>query len=77
MCIGTSTGGPNALADIFAALPAAPPVPIVIVQHMPVLFTRMLAERLDKLGPVRFIEGADGVVLQPGHAYIAPGGRHM
>ncbi|HRE84144.1 MAG TPA: chemotaxis response regulator protein-glutamate methylesterase [Opitutaceae bacterium] len=76
-CIGCSTGGPNALAEIFANLPAAPAVPIVIVQHMPVLFTKMLAERLDKLGPVRFSEGVDGQALAPGHAYIAPGGRHM
>lgn len=76
-CIGCSTGGPNALAEIFSHLPAAPAVPIVIVQHMPVLFTKMLAERLDKLGPVRFSEGADGQALIPGHAYIAPGGRHM
>lgn len=77
LCVGTSTGGPNALAEVFAALPAAPPVPIVIVQHMPVLFTKLLAERLDKVGPVRFAEGADGQRILPGHAYVAPGGRHM
>lgn len=77
VCIGTSTGGPNALAEIFRDLPAPLPVPVVIVQHMPVLFTKMLAERLDRVGPTRFHEGADGQVLEPGHAYLAPGGRHM
>lgn len=77
VCIGTSTGGPNALADIFAAIPRDLPVPIVIVQHMPVLFTKMLAERLDKLRSVRFSEGTEGDVLEPGAAYLAPGGRHM
>jgi two-component system chemotaxis response regulator CheB len=77
VCIGTSTGGPNALADVFASVPPDLPVPIVIVQHMPVLFTKMLAERLDKLGSLRFCEGSDGQILEPGCAYIAPGGRHM
>ena len=51
VCIGTSTGGPNALAEVFASLPAAFPVPIVIVQHMPPLFTAMLAERLSLILP--------------------------
>lgn len=77
VCIGTSTGGPNALAEIFSGIPASFPVPIVIVQHMPVLFTKMLAERLDKLGPLRFCEGADGQTIEKGNVYIAPGGHHM
>ncbi len=77
VCIGTSTGGPNALADIFKTIPRDFPVPIVIVQHMPILFTRLLAERLDKLGSVRFCEGTEGQTVRPGWAYIAPGGRHM
>jgi two-component system chemotaxis response regulator CheB len=77
LCIGTSTGGPNALASVFAAIPRNLPVPIVIVQHMPTLFTKMLAERLHKLGSVGFCEGSEGQVLQPGQAYVAPGGRHM
>src|SRR5262249_52979863 len=46
VAVGTSTGGPNALADLFAGLPADLPVPVVIVQHMPPMFTRLLAERL-------------------------------
>ncbi len=77
ICIGSSTGGPNALATVFTAIPTALPVPVVITQHMPVLFTKMLAERLDKIGGMRFSEGADGMRLEAGHAYIAPGGRHM
>ncbi|HZZ18383.1 MAG TPA: chemotaxis response regulator protein-glutamate methylesterase [Opitutaceae bacterium] len=77
VCIGTSTGGPNALAEVFAGIPANFPVPIVIVQHMPVLFTKMLAERLDKLGSVRFCEGAAGQKIEAGNAYVAPGGHHM
>ena len=77
VCLGTSTGGPNALAEVFSSIPRDFPVPIVVVQHMPVLFTRMLAERLDKLGSVRVFEGEDGRPLEPGCAYLAPGGRHM
>lgn len=77
VAIGTSTGGPNALAAIFAALATPLPVPVVIVQHMPMVFTRLLAERLDKLGALRCCEGAEGQQLEAGCAYIAPGGRHM
>ncbi len=77
LCIGTSTGGPNALADVLPLLPASFPVPIVIVQHMPPVFTGLLAERLGKRSQIVFHEGAEGDVLRPGHAYIAPGGKHM
>lgn len=77
VCIGTSTGGPNALAEVFKNLPAEFPVPIVIVQHMPPLFTAMLAERLTAHSAVPCHEGAEGMVAERGHAYIAPGGRHM
>ena len=77
VAIGTSTGGPNALQTLFGQIAAAPPVPIFIVQHMPPLFTAMLAERLGKCGPVQFHEGADGMEPLPGHAYLAPGGKHM
>jgi len=77
VCIGTSTGGPNALADVFSALPADFPVPIVVVQHMPPLFTAMLAERLSAHSPIKCHEGAEGQPLERGHAYVAPGGRHM
>jgi two-component system, chemotaxis family, protein-glutamate methylesterase/glutaminase len=77
VCIGTSTGGPNALADVLPLLPAHFPVPIVIVQHMPPVFTGLLAERLGKRSQITFHEGAEGDLLRPGHAYIAPGGKHM
>jgi len=77
VCIGTSTGGPNALAAVFSTLPAGFPVPIVIVQHMPPMFTAMLAERLSAHSPVPCQEGIEGQTLEPGRAYIAPGGRHM
>jgi two-component system chemotaxis response regulator CheB len=77
VCIGTSTGGPNALADVFTQLPADFPVPIVIVQHMPPLFTAMLAERLTRNSAVPCHEGFDGQAIEGGHAYIAPGGHHM
>jgi two-component system chemotaxis response regulator CheB len=77
VCIGTSTGGPNALADVFSQFPANFPVPIVMVQHMPPLFTAMLAERLTANSKVPCHEGAEGMVIVPGHAYIAPGGKHM
>jgi len=77
VAIATSTGGPNALADVFAGLPAAFPVPLVIVQHMPPLFTRFLAERLSAKFPIPVHEGASGCVLEPGQAWIAPGDYHM
>ncbi len=78
LCIGTSTGGPNALADIFQNLrPRVLPVPIVIVQHMPPLFTKMLAERLTKTSGMAFYEGEEGQPVEAGRAYIAQGGKHM
>jgi len=77
VCIGTSTGGPNALAEVFSVLPENFPVPIVIVQHMPPLFTAMLAERLSVHSNVPCHEGAEGMSIERGHAYLAPGGKHM
>ena len=77
VCLGTSTGGPNALAEVFSGLPAGFPVPIVIVQHMPPLFTALLSERLTAHAQVPCHEGVDGQVIERGHAYMAPGGRHM
>jgi two-component system chemotaxis response regulator CheB len=77
VAIGASTGGPNALADIFPKLPADFPVPIVVVQHMPPTFTKLLAERLSARSSIEVIEGASGIAVQPGHAYVAPGDHHM
>jgi two-component system chemotaxis response regulator CheB len=77
VAIGASTGGPNALAELFSGLPAALPVPIVIVQHMPAMFTRLLAERLASQFRLKVEEGRSGTVLQSGCAWIAPGDYHM
>jgi two-component system chemotaxis response regulator CheB len=77
LAIGTSTGGPNALAELLPAFPSDFPVPIVIVQHMPPLFTRMLAERLDKRSSIGVREGEAGKIIEPGQAWIAPGDHHM
>jgi two-component system chemotaxis response regulator CheB len=77
VAIGVSTGGPNALADLLPALPGNFPVPIVIVQHMPPLFTRLLAERLNTKSAIGVSEATAGSVLSPGHAWIALGDFHM
>jgi two-component system, chemotaxis family, protein-glutamate methylesterase/glutaminase len=77
VAIGVSTGGPNALAELIPALPADLPVPILVVQHMPPLFTRLLAERLDGKARLQVKEGAAGDLLAPGMAFIAPGNHHM
>lgn len=77
LAIGASTGGPKALATILEALPSDFPIPIVVVQHMPPLFTRSLAERITSSTPHRGAEGADGTPLTAGTVWIAPGDRHM
>jgi two-component system, chemotaxis family, protein-glutamate methylesterase/glutaminase len=77
LTIGSSTGGPNALADVFAGITADFPAPIVLVQHMPPIFTALLAERLGKRCPLRFFEATHGQSVERGCVYIAPGGRHM
>lgn len=77
VAMGASTGGPNALNEVLLQLPPTLPVPIVIVQHMPPVFTRLLAERLDHLTCLTVVEGRTGQALAPGHAYVAPGDYHM
>lgn len=77
IAIAASTGGPNALSALFSGIPANIGVPIVIVQHMPPMFTRLLAERLSSQNPVKIDEGQPGGVLRPGHGWIAPGDFHM
>jgi two-component system, chemotaxis family, protein-glutamate methylesterase/glutaminase len=77
LAVGVSTGGPNALAELLSALPTDFPVPVVIVQHMPALFTKLLAERLQTKSPLKIREGIAGEVLRSGQVWIAPGGYHM
>lgn len=77
LCIGSSTGGPNALAQVFSRFEKNFPVPILITQHMPPMFTAMLATRLNGLNTVTFHEASDGMLAERGNAYIAPGGKHM
>jgi two-component system, chemotaxis family, protein-glutamate methylesterase/glutaminase len=77
VAIGVSTGGPNALAAVIPALPADFPLPIVVVQHMPPVFTRFLANRLDQLSPLSVREGEHNIVVAPGTVWIAPGDHHM
>lgn len=77
LAIGSSTGGPEALARVLGALPAALPVPVLVVQHMPPVFTKMFAERLDRTCPVHVVEAADAMPVEPGTVYIAPGDRHL
>lgn len=77
LAIGTSTGGPVALQEVLTKLPASFPLPIVMVQHMPGSFTPAFAARLNQLCAITVKEAADGDVLQPGTAYLAPGGKQM
>ena len=77
VAIGVSTGGPNALAELIPRLPADFPVPILLVQHMPPVFTASLAEHLDQRSKVTVREAKDGEPVLPGCVYIAPGGKHM
>jgi two-component system, chemotaxis family, protein-glutamate methylesterase/glutaminase len=77
VAIGVSTGGPNALAALMPGIPADFPVPIVIVQHMPPLFTKLLADRLNAKAPLEVREGVAGDRVVPGMAFIAPGNYHM
>ena len=77
VAIGTSTGRPNALTTLIPQLPADFPVPVVIVQHMPPLFTRLLAERLNTLARLEVQEGREGQQLRRGQVWIAPGDLHM
>jgi two-component system chemotaxis response regulator CheB len=75
--IGVSTGGPNALGAILPALPAGFPLPILVVQHMPPLFTRFLAERLNSTCRLPVAEAAQDDTVEPGKILIAPGDFHL
>jgi two-component system, chemotaxis family, protein-glutamate methylesterase/glutaminase len=75
--MGVSTGGPPALQQIIPYLPKDLPAPMVIVQHMPEVFTRLLAESLGAKSQVMVAEARAGVMAKPGQVWIAPGGHHV
>ena len=75
--IGVSTGGPPALSTVIPALPADLSVPVLVVQHIPPVFTRLLAERLDELSAVHVHEAKQGMLVEPGHVYVAEGAHHL
>ena len=77
VAIGTSTGGPNALAEILPRIPGDFPLPILIVQHMPPVFTAFLAERLSATSRIPVKEASPRAEVGPGRAWIAPGDFHM
>ncbi|MGN0161283.1 MAG: chemotaxis-specific protein-glutamate methyltransferase CheB [Lachnospiraceae bacterium] len=77
VALACSTGGPKSLQSVIPKLPANMDAPMVLVQHMPKGFTFTLAQRLNELSAVTVTEAVDGDVLEKGHVYIAPGGRHM
>lgn len=77
IAIGASTGGVEALREVFLTLPENTP-PIVITQHMPELFTTSFAKRLNALSAMTVVEAKNHDRIRPGHAYLAPGGaRHL
>ncbi|MEZ6035523.1 MAG: chemotaxis-specific protein-glutamate methyltransferase CheB [Planctomycetaceae bacterium] len=75
--MGAATGGPNALAKVIGELPRNIGAPILIVQHLPPIFTKLLAERLDQLTALSVREGYDGAIVNAGEVWIAPGDAHM
>jgi two-component system, chemotaxis family, protein-glutamate methylesterase/glutaminase len=77
VAIAVSTGGPTALAEVLSHLPASFPAPILLVQHMPQMFTRFLAERLNGQTSLTVKEAVDGEPIQPGVVYVAPGDYHL
>lgn len=77
IAIGSSTGGPQALPEVLQRLAGRVRQPVVITQHMPATFTTMLAEHVTRRTGLETVQAADGMLLQPGRAYLAPGGRHL
>jgi two-component system chemotaxis response regulator CheB len=77
VAIGSSTGGPEALACLLPELTRRASVPLFIVQHLPAGMTRYFAESLERKCSYRVVEASDGEVVEPRTAYVAPGGRHM
>lgn len=77
LVIGASTGGPNALKLMLSAIPESFSLPILIAQHMPPLFTKTLAEHIERDTKRPTVEAIDGATIERGHIYIAPGDYHM
>ncbi len=77
VAMGVSTGGPNVLAELMPFFPANLAVPMLIVQHMPPIFTKLLAERLASKSRIPMQEARPGQTLEPGTAWLAPGDFHM
>jgi two-component system chemotaxis response regulator CheB len=77
LVIGTSTGGPQALSQLFRALPENPPFPIAIALHIPAGYTASLSARISLNSKIPMKEASHGERLLPGRAYIAPGGKHL
>lgn len=77
VAIASSTGGPNALAEVLSGLPRDFPLPVLITQHMPAVFTGLLAQRLERDCGRRCTEAIDGEPVLANHTYVAPGGYHM
>jgi two-component system chemotaxis response regulator CheB len=77
LALAASTGGPNALAAIIGGLPRDFPLPVLVTQHMPAIFTTMFAQRLARESRLPCDEAHDGEILKPGHVYVAPGDHHL
>jgi two-component system chemotaxis response regulator CheB len=77
LVVGASTGGPDALSVVLGALPASLPVPVVVVQHMPPVFTKQFAERLDARCALKVSEAVPGAPVVAGQALVAPGDFHL
>lgn len=77
IALACSTGGPKALQSVLPYLSPKMDAPMVLVQHMPAGFTKSMADRLDSLSPLPIKEAEEGDILEKGHIYIAPGGKHL
>lgn len=77
VALACSTGGPKALQSVIPYLPKNLDAPMILVQHMPVGFTKSMADRLDEVSDIMVKEAEDGEKLRKGCIYVAPGGRHM
>lgn len=77
VALAASTGGPNAVAAVVAGLPRDFPLPVLVTQHMPPIFTTMFAQRLARESSLPCSEARDGEALEPGRIYVAPGDHHL